>query len=371
MGKKITVMFFVASCVMFLIVGAKFIRDTGLLRKFPEPHYFSEEEERLRPVYSQLSEKEKAVYHALYEGMKERRQKIELPYEINGDTYSKLYCLVEKQEESLFYADSTYYTAERVRDASILYREDDEKIVPKLAELEKAKNKAMVYISPDGDNYSTALKIHDYIVRNCRYITGEDVLYSSTVYGCLVEGEANCEGYAKTFDLLASECGLRSVLVTGVTDSGENHAWNQVEINGVWYDLDVTWDDTDIEGDKRRNYFLCSDADFGRTHTADTQYYTPFECKGGDDEYYVKSGSYAESLEEAEKIIRSGIAEGREFIEIKFADSTIYSKFKMRYLEQRHIFDLLEDDNGAYPANASISVRENETERCIALILNG
>ncbi len=370
MGKKITVMFFVAACVMFVIVGAKFVRDTGLLRKYPEAEYFDEADSHKRPVYELLSDREKAVYHAMYEGMKGHKEKIELPYEISGDTYSKLYCIVEKQESELFYADSTYYTAEKLRDANIIYRLSDAECETKIQALENAKIAAVASIRRSDDEYSKALKIHDHIVKNCKYITGEDQMFSSTAYGCLVEGKANCEGYAKAFDLLARECGLRSILVTGVTDTGENHAWNQLEVNGKWYNLDVTWDDTDIAGDVRRAYFLCSDDDFGSTHTADKENFDPFECSGGDDEYYIRSGKYADSLESAENIIRTGIFENSKNIEIKFSDENLYNKFKARYLEQRHIFNVIAAEDPALASNISISVRENEKECCITLVFN-
>ena len=118
--------------MMFLIVGTKFVREVGILHKYPKPEYFSAEEEQCRPAYSQLNDKEKAVYHALWAGIRNREDKIQLPYEIDGETYTKLYCLVEKQEGDFFYIDSTYYTARKLREARIAYREDksvyDEKI---------------------------------------------------------------------------------------------------------------------------------------------------------------------------------------------------------------------------------------------------
>ena len=43
--------------------------------------------------------------------------------------------------------------------------------------------------------------------------------------------------------------GLESQLITGITDKGENHAWNQVKVDGDWYNSDVTWADTD-DGDE-------------------------------------------------------------------------------------------------------------------------
>ena len=62
-----------------------------------------------------------------------------------------------------------------------------------------------------------------------------------------------CEGYANTFQLLATKSGVTSVVVTGdVTysdGSSIGHAWNQVKINGTWKTVDVTWNDG---GDSRQ-----------------------------------------------------------------------------------------------------------------------
>ena len=53
------------------------------------------------------------------------------------------------------------------------------------------------------DDYEKALYIHDYIVNKCRYLEESDnTEYESTAYGCLVEGVANCEGYAKAFNIM-------------------------------------------------------------------------------------------------------------------------------------------------------------------------
>ena len=368
MGKKVTILVFLTACVAFFIVAGKYVHDAGLLRKYPKPTYFSDADADTRPVYQQLSDKEKAVYHALYKGISAKESKIPLPYEISGETYAKLYCLVEKQEPSLFYADSTYYTAQKLRDAQIVYREDKELLTEKETEFEKAVRKAALAVSESDSDYNKALKIHDYIVKNCKYTTGEDVPYSSTAYGCLVNGNANCEGYAKAFQCIATDCGLRCILVTGVTDEGENHAWNQVEINGQWRNVDVTWDDIDVEGDKRRLYFLCSDEEFGKTHTADTTYFKPFECSGGSNDYYIMTGSYASTLDQAEEIIRSSLREGRQTIEIKFADQRVYSEFKKNYLDAGAIFSLLNEEAYGY-VNGVLTIRDNERENCISLTI--
>ena len=56
--------------------------------------------------------------------------------------------------------------------------------------------------------------------------------------------ETVCAGYAKMMKLQCNKYGIPCVLVTGVTDSGEYHMWNYIQMeNGVWYAVDATWDD--------------------------------------------------------------------------------------------------------------------------------
>lgn len=65
-----------------------------------------------------------------------------------------------------------------------------------------------------------------------------------TVYGALVEGKAVCQGYALAMQLLLYYAGIESTIVSG-SASGIAHAWNAVQLEGSWYYLDPTWDDTD------------------------------------------------------------------------------------------------------------------------------
>ena len=369
MSKKFTVMLFVTVCMMFLIVGAKFVREIGLLHKYPAAEYFTPEEEEMRPAYSQLSDKEKAVYHALWAGIREKSDTIQLPYEIDGDTYTKLYCLVEKQESDFFYADSTYYTARKLREARIAYREDKDVLDEKITKFNSVKSAVVSRAQGAADDYNKAMRIHDSIVNRCKYVTGEDELYTSTAYGCLVEGKANCEGYAKAFNLIARECGLRCVLVTGKTDTGENHAWNQVLIGDEWYNLDVTWDDSDVAGDTRMEYFLCNDESFGRTHTADNSYFESFKCGGASNAYYKKNDILADSVEKAVEIVKRSVAQNASVIEIKFTNIDVYKEFKADYIDNSEIFGILLDVEGEHNATMSMSVRENEKELSITLLL--
>lgn len=65
-----------------------------------------------------------------------------------------------------------------------------------------------------------------------------------TAYGALKNGVAVCEGYACAAKLMLNKFGIRTDIQVGTCTNGEGHAWNLVELDGVWYQLDVTWNDT-------------------------------------------------------------------------------------------------------------------------------
>lgn len=369
MANKLSAIILVGFCLVGVAAFAKYADTAGVFTKMPEASYLSEEEEAFRTAYKQLDEKEKAVYEALYRGISNKEEVIPLPYEIDGDTYSKVYCIFEKQEGRFFYLGSSYYTADRLREARMVYRDGLENADIKTEKLNKAEERALKAVEQHIGDYEKVMAINDYIVHNCKYVSGADMEYSPTVYGCLVEKAANCEGYAKTFNMLAADVGLESVLITGVTDKGENHAWNQVKVNGEWYNIDVTWADTDDGDDVRRAYFLCDDDDFNRTHAADVKYLTPNECKADKYNYYIKNGLYIDSIEKAENAILDKVNFGEDVIEMKFADDNLYNEFKRKYITDQYIFQLLTDNGRGFDSDITVSIREGEGDCCITLFI--
>lgn len=105
-------------------------------------------------------------------------------------------------------------------------------------------------------DFQKALILHDALVLNARYlITGE-------TYDLMVNGEGKCYGYSECYSYLLAHCGINSEIV----ESDEMfHQWNKVEIDGVYYHVDVTWDDPvyppddDRIGFAEHTFFLLSD----------------------------------------------------------------------------------------------------------------
>jgi len=130
-----------------------------------------------------------------------------------------------------------------------------------------------------------ACAISDYIVTHCEYALesdGEtpDSNGTNNAYAALVEGRAVCDGYASAFTMLAQEFGLPVLEVAGLSEpGGVEHAWNLVNIDGVWYHVDTTWNDPtpDEPGYAGHNYLLLSDEAMASYHGAD-HYHSEWEA---------------------------------------------------------------------------------------------
>ncbi len=110
-------------------------------------------------------------------------------------------------------------------------------------------------------DYDKVKYFHDYVCAHTVYdnenvdngiVTDE----ASSAYGALVKGVAVCSGYAKAFALLCDAADIDVYYVTGPTEDAY-HAWNTVKVDGVWYQIDLTWDDR--EDGLIYDYFLVTD----------------------------------------------------------------------------------------------------------------
>lgn len=123
----------------------------------------------------------------------------------------------------------------------------------------------------DKSEYDKIIAIHDYLTGTIDYgtasATQEQPYLPYTTYGALVKKLCVCQGYALAFYRLCSEVGVSSRIITS---KEINHAWNIVRIDGLYYNIDCTWDDP-VGGYPNYNYFLQSDADF-KGHPRDAQY---------------------------------------------------------------------------------------------------
>ena len=87
------------------------------------------------------------------------------------------------------------------------------------------------------------------------------------LYGGLVEGKAICAGYALILHQALLYTGIKSQYVCVHSIEGNGHAWNQIQIDGKWYNADPTWDSSTIQMQKKYKYMLLNDKVFEESHS--------------------------------------------------------------------------------------------------------
>lgn len=121
-------------------------------------------------------------------------------------------------------------------------------------------------IMPGMSDEESEKSIHDWIVANVEY----DTSYTwHSAYAALFLGKSVCQGYALLTERLLEEAGVHSRIATG-TASGDNHAWNMVELlSGEWFHLDCTWDDPvpDVPERILYKYYNLSDSEMDDDHS--------------------------------------------------------------------------------------------------------
>ncbi len=127
------------------------------------------------------------------------------------------------------------------------------------AEVDSKIDQLMDSWNVDSENDYIILKtIYDYICANIVYdyehVNDENYKMQYTAYAALIDDVAVCQGYANLFYRLALEYGIDARLIAG--DGGGPHGWNIAQLNGLYYNLDSTWD----AGYTDYDYFLvCPD----------------------------------------------------------------------------------------------------------------
>ena len=157
------------------------------------------------------------------------------------------------------------------------------------------KSQIDAMLPANATTYDKVKAVHDKICSMVSYENNTQNIgnpYYQTPYSLYYDADGDgkietvCAGYAKMMKLQCNKYGIPCVLVTGVTDSGEYHMWNYVQMeNGVWYAVDATWDDQSttmydffLVGSETYSSAAFGTKKFGNTHIPSGKWTTSADC---------------------------------------------------------------------------------------------
>ena len=295
--------------------------------------------------YSTLTAEEKKLYDEIVAGIEGLRYKICDEDAYSLEEWSKIYGLVYMQEPRLFYMNA------KLKVGKLFYLTKDASAINDMQKsIDAVADKLVAEANGKSTTFEKLKVFHDYLVLNSTFELKEELTnYNSTIYNALGSGEAQgniqCAGYAKAMQYLCDKAGIVSMVVTGETSTGQTHAWNVVDVDGKWYNLDATWDDPILNTPNykniRYNFFLVPDSGIHNlTHMHVGQkklsngsyitYFTPPACVSNDKNYFVTNGLVYNDFDSADKAIRAEIEraakDGSRTAQIAVSSKDVYKQ---------------------------------------------
>lgn len=124
-------------------------------------------------------------------------------------------------------------------------------------------------------------EVYNRIIKKIKYdFEGikDNKLNNQNLIGGLLNNTCVCEGYCKIVCQALSLLDIRSIVIGGGGQKEDGgHLWNQVEINGKWYNVDATSDSINLQRGKKIEYFLVKKSIF------ESDYIIQNECE---EDYY-------------------------------------------------------------------------------------
>lgn len=264
--------------------------------------------------FEQLNKEQQKAYYAIKEGLLRMDETFLVPM-LSNKELSDIYFMVRMDCPEIFYTvkfSYRYYPDSTAVEMVPEYLFTKDKIKEHRQAM-ASRIKKLARQAAELDEKGKELFIHDFLVSNVKY----DKLkkeYSHEIIGALGNGVAVCEGIAKAVKVLCDELGIWCIVVLSEANPGKGikyrHAWNLIKIDGQFYHLDVTFDNTLSKEDTvRYDYVNLSDKQIFRDH--EPSIYKLPACADSDHFYYKEKKVSWTTADEVRNRTKQAVKKGK------------------------------------------------------------
>ena len=228
--------------------------ETGDDLSFDELYY---------PYYYMLDDDGKSLYKQIYANAKALNKSFAPIVTCTPDEVKDVFSAVFNDHPELFYVDTAYALTcasnGTVAGIELSFNSCANDLSSSKAQFDAAAENILSTARTLGSDFEKEKYVHDALTDIIDYNTAAPM--NQSAYSALVNGSTVCAGYARAFQYLMQQLGIPCYYCTGY--AGESHAWDIVKLDNDYYNVDVTWDDTDSGN---YDYFNKPDSEFNETH---------------------------------------------------------------------------------------------------------
>ncbi|MDD2970766.1 MAG: transglutaminase domain-containing protein [Lachnospiraceae bacterium] len=234
-------------------------------------------DETMYPYYNMLDDTLKHLYRQIYANANALNQSFAPIEDVSPDQLKNAFTAVFCDQPQLFWLDTAYgckYTPSgKCVELDLQFNQTSQNLDSSKAAFNEMANQIVSAASGAGSNYDKEVSVHNAVLDRNTYNLNAPL--NQSAYSALVNGQTVCAGYARAFQYAMQQLGIPCYYCMGY--AGESHAWNIIQLEDGYYNVDTTWDDTEPN---TYDYFNKSDNDFNTSHRrTDLSIYLP-ACNG-------------------------------------------------------------------------------------------
>ena len=176
----------------------------------------------------------------------------------------------------------------------------------------------------NGSDYSKALWLHDWLLEQLDY---DNSLKWSSAESALTRSSGTCQAYERAYAKLLSAAGIENA---ETRDTYDGHTWNAMKLDGKWYQVDCTWDDSSenyYNFNRTHLYFALSDELMAIAHQGHNKIYTvdgyATPSNSLEHNYFVQNGDAQQWVESYRNRIQENLNNKKTEFSIQ-ADNATY-----------------------------------------------
>ena len=203
------------------------------------------------------------------------------------------------------------------------------------------------YLQRDANDWLKLYHIYDYLASTINYSLD---YMDQSMWSVFFDGIGVCAGFARSFQYLALQEGIPSVVVHGYsrnTDgsaSSVGHLWVMASIEGKWYHFDPTWGLQDNNGVVDFTYFCRSSKRMELSHIIDNDY--PIPSALDDSLSYVNMrGRHIKkySRDSFKEIVRKAVSKSEYSFTVEFESLKEMDKAEKDLFQDKGIFSIIKE----------------------------
>ena len=176
----------------------------------------------------------------------------------------------------------------------------------------------------NGSDYSKALWLHDWLLEQLDY---DNSLKWASAESALTRSSGTCQAYERAYAKLLSAAGIENA---ETRDTYDGHTWNAMKLDGKWYQVDCTWDDSSenyYNFNRTHLYFALSDELMAIAHQGHNKIYTvdgyATPSNSLEHNYFVQNGDAQQWVESYRNRIQENLNNKKTEFSIQ-ADNATY-----------------------------------------------